>query len=158
MNHLEHGRECYARRASGDAYQTLQRADEETQLLDDLERLATAACLSGREAEFLRILERQYRVHEESGDHVPTGVCAGPRARVDLRLFVRLRSTAGDGRVQLEIQVLRLISSGRTNKEIAGTLCLSVRTIDRDVSNILDKLDVPSRAGAAVHAVRHNFL
>ena len=56
-----------------------------------------------------------------------------------------------------ELQVLRLISSGRTNKEIASELCLSERTIDRHVSNILSKLDVPTRAAAAVHAVHHKF-
>ena len=48
--------------------------------------------------------------------------------------------------------MLRLIASGRTNKEIADTLCLSERTIDRHVSNILSKLDVPSRAAATAYA------
>ena len=57
-----------------------------------------------------------------------------------------------------EIQVLRLISSGRTNRQIADELCLSERTIDRHVSNILSKLDVPTRAAAAVHAVHHKYL
>lgn len=57
-----------------------------------------------------------------------------------------------------ELQVLRLISTGRTNKEIASELCLSERTIDRHVSNILCKLDAPTRAAAAVHAVHHKFI
>jgi DNA-binding CsgD family transcriptional regulator len=57
-----------------------------------------------------------------------------------------------------ELEVLRLIANGRTNKEIAGTLCLSERTIDRHVSNILGKLDVPSRAAATAHAYRHKIL
>jgi ATP/maltotriose-dependent transcriptional regulator MalT len=71
MDHLEHGRACYARRAWGEAYDALQRADGAARLqADDLERLATAACLSGREADFLRLLERQYRGYDESGDHV----------------------------------------------------------------------------------------
>ena len=51
-----------------------------------------------------------------------------------------------------ELDVLRLVASGRTNKEIADTLCLSERTIDRHVSNILGKLDVPSRAAATAYA------
>jgi DNA-binding CsgD family transcriptional regulator/tetratricopeptide (TPR) repeat protein len=67
-------------------------------------------------------------------------------------------STAGNPLTARELQVLRLISSGRTNKEIADELCLSERTIDRHVSNILSKLDVPTRAAAAVHAVHHKFL
>jgi DNA-binding CsgD family transcriptional regulator len=77
MNHLERGRECYGRRAWGEAYLALQRADEATPLhADDLERLATSACLSGREAEFLRLLERQYRIHDDSGNPVRAARCA----------------------------------------------------------------------------------
>jgi DNA-binding CsgD family transcriptional regulator/tetratricopeptide (TPR) repeat protein len=57
-----------------------------------------------------------------------------------------------------ELQVLRLVSSGRTNKDIADELRLSERTIDRHVSNILRKLDVPSRAAAAVYAVHQKIL
>ena len=56
-----------------------------------------------------------------------------------------------------ELQVLRLISTGRTNKEIADELCLSERTIDRHVSNILTKLDVPSRAAATAYAYDHKL-
>jgi DNA-binding CsgD family transcriptional regulator len=77
MDHLEYGRECYGRRGWGEAYQALQRADEATPLeADDLDRLATAACLSGREAEFLRLVERQYRVYDDSGDQVRAARCA----------------------------------------------------------------------------------
>ena len=57
-----------------------------------------------------------------------------------------------------ELQVLRLISTGRTNKEIADELCLSERTIDRHVGNILNKLDVPSRTAATAYAYDHNLL
>src|SRR6185295_643331 len=69
MNHLEHGRECYGRRAWGDAYQALLCADRAAPLAaDDLDRLATSAYLTGRDLEFQRILERLYGVHVESGD------------------------------------------------------------------------------------------
>ena len=56
-----------------------------------------------------------------------------------------------------ERHVLRLVSNGRTNKQIAGELCLSERTIDRHVSNILGKLDVPSRAAATAYAYDHKL-
>jgi DNA-binding CsgD family transcriptional regulator len=56
-----------------------------------------------------------------------------------------------------EIEVLRLIVSGRTNAEIATQLCLSERTIHRHVSNILTKLDVRSRTSAATYAVKHGL-
>jgi ATP/maltotriose-dependent transcriptional regulator MalT len=57
-----------------------------------------------------------------------------------------------------ELQVLRLVAAGKTNKAIATELSLSERTIDRHVGNILTKLDVPSRAGAAAHAYRYKLL
>ncbi len=67
-NDLEHGRECYERRAWGDAYRALVRADQATALAaDDLDRLATAAYLTGRDLEFQRTLERLHRIHVESG-------------------------------------------------------------------------------------------
>jgi ATP/maltotriose-dependent transcriptional regulator MalT len=69
MDHLEHGRACYGRCAWGDAYHALRCADQATPLaVDDLDRLATAAYLTGHDLEFQHILERLYRVHLESGD------------------------------------------------------------------------------------------
>jgi ATP/maltotriose-dependent transcriptional regulator MalT len=58
-----------------------------------------------------------------------------------------------------ELEVLRLIAAGHTNKRIAGELSLSERTIDRHVSSILSKLAVPSRAAAAAaYAYTHGIL
>jgi DNA-binding NarL/FixJ family response regulator len=48
-----------------------------------------------------------------------------------------------------EFGVLELVASGRTNREIAAELFLSVRTVDRHVSRIFQKLGVSSRAAAA---------
>lgn len=57
-----------------------------------------------------------------------------------------------------ELQVLRLIVAGKTNKAIAAALFLSERTIDRHVSNIFSKLNVPSRAAATAYAYDHKLL
>jgi ATP/maltotriose-dependent transcriptional regulator MalT len=57
-----------------------------------------------------------------------------------------------------ERDVLRLIALGRTNKAIADALGLSERTIDRHVSNILGKLDVPSRTAATARAYDRKLL
>jgi DNA-binding CsgD family transcriptional regulator len=57
-----------------------------------------------------------------------------------------------------ELQILRLIASGKTNKAIAAELFVSERTIDRHVSNILCKLGVPSRAAATAYAYEHKLL
>jgi DNA-binding CsgD family transcriptional regulator len=57
-----------------------------------------------------------------------------------------------------ERDVLRLIARGHTNKAIAASLGLSERTIDRHVSNILGKLDVPSRTAATARAYDRKLL
>jgi DNA-binding NarL/FixJ family response regulator len=56
-----------------------------------------------------------------------------------------------------ELHVLRLIATGRTNKEIADELHLSERTIDRHDTNILTKLDVRSRTAATTYAYHHKL-
>ena len=57
-----------------------------------------------------------------------------------------------------EVEVLRLVASGKTNKAIAGDLFLSEKTVDRHVSNIFGKLNVPSRAAATAWAYQHHII
>ena len=47
-----------------------------------------------------------------------------------------------------------LVAEGLTNQQIAERLVVSEHTVHRHVTNILRKLDLPSRAAAAAHAVR----
>jgi DNA-binding NarL/FixJ family response regulator len=51
-----------------------------------------------------------------------------------------------------EAEVLRLIASGKTNREIAAALFLSEKTVARHISNIFTKLGVSSRSAATAHA------
>lgn len=67
-------------------------------------------------------------------------------------------STDTCGLTTREIQVLRLVAAGSRNKVIANELFLSVRTVDRHLSNIFTKLDVASRTEAAAFAHRHGLL
>ena len=53
-----------------------------------------------------------------------------------------------------EREVLGLLAEGLTNRQIAARLVVSEHTVHRHVTNILRKLDLPSRAAAAAHAVR----
>lgn len=57
-----------------------------------------------------------------------------------------------------ELEVLARLAEGETNKTIARHLEISERTVDRHVSNILDKLDVASRTEAASYALRHGLV
>ncbi|HUG14775.1 MAG TPA: LuxR C-terminal-related transcriptional regulator [Thermomicrobiales bacterium] len=68
---------------------------------------------------------------------------------------VTLPAATARGLTAREIEVLRLIASGHSNKAIALELSLSIRTVERHINNIYRKLDVESRTGAATWAVRH---
>lgn len=64
----------------------------------------------------------------------------------------------GLGLTKRELQVLRLLAAGKTNKVIAAELCVSRRTVDRHVCNLFGKLSVSSRAAATAYAYRHNLV
>jgi DNA-binding NarL/FixJ family response regulator len=57
-----------------------------------------------------------------------------------------------------EVQVLRLVAAGLTNRAIAAELFISERTVERHVSNIFVKLDVSSRTGATAYAYEHRLI
>lgn len=57
-----------------------------------------------------------------------------------------------------QIEILRLLASGLSNREIAEQLVLSGHTVKRHVANILARLGLPSRAAAAAHASRAGLL
>jgi NarL family two-component system response regulator LiaR len=79
-----------------------------------------------------------------------------PRAAARLMREVRTPEAAPHG-VSLsprEIEVLRLLAGGRTNKEMARQLAIGEKTIKTHVSRILSKLDVQSRTQAALYAGR----
>lgn len=57
-----------------------------------------------------------------------------------------------------ELEVLRLVASGKTNKAISSELFVSEKTIDRHVSNIFNKIDVNTRAAATAFAYQHQLL
>jgi ATP/maltotriose-dependent transcriptional regulator MalT len=83
---------------------------------------------------------------------------AGPDlARLD-SLGGRAVAAQGHGLTSRELQILRLIAAGKTNKVIASTLFVSERTVDRHVSNIFNKLNVSSRAAATACAYDHRLL
>ena len=78
-------------------------------------------------------------------------------ARVD-SLTRRAASVDAHGLTPRELQVLRLVAAGRTNKAIAAELVLGERTVDRHVSNIFTKLGVSSRAAATAYAYKQQLV
>jgi ATP/maltotriose-dependent transcriptional regulator MalT len=65
---------------------------------------------------------------------------------------------ASHGLSARELQVLRLVAAGKTNRVIASELFLSEKTVDRHVSNIFGKLGVASRAAATAFAYEHGLI
>jgi DNA-binding CsgD family transcriptional regulator len=56
-----------------------------------------------------------------------------------------------------EVEVLRLLATGKSNRAIAGDLVISEKTVARHVSNIFNKLDVSSRSAATAYAYEHGL-
>jgi ATP/maltotriose-dependent transcriptional regulator MalT len=67
-------------------------------------------------------------------------------------------SALPDGLTAREVEVLRLVATGRSNPQIAGTLFLSEKTVARHLSNIFAKTGVTSRTAAATWAHQHELL
>ena len=57
-----------------------------------------------------------------------------------------------------EVEVLRLVATGKTNRAIAHELCISEKTVARHLSNIFTKLDLPSRSAATAYAYEHKLV
>jgi ATP/maltotriose-dependent transcriptional regulator MalT len=69
-----------------------------------------------------------------------------------------LNPARAHGLTERELQVLRLLATGGTNKAVAQKLGLSEKTVDRHVSNIFGKLGVASRAAATAYAYEHGLI
>jgi ATP/maltotriose-dependent transcriptional regulator MalT len=63
-----------------------------------------------------------------------------------------------EGLTGREVEVLRLIATGATNRGIATRLAISEKTVARHVSNIFTKLDLSSRAAATAFAYQHKLV
>jgi HD-GYP domain-containing protein (c-di-GMP phosphodiesterase class II) len=57
-----------------------------------------------------------------------------------------------------EVEVIRLVAVGRTNKEIGALLGMSPRTAQKHIMHVYEKLGLESRAGLALYAVEHSLL
>jgi DNA-binding CsgD family transcriptional regulator len=78
-------------------------------------------------------------------------------ARVD-SLTSRAAPGGTHGLTARELQVLRLVAAGETNKAIAAELVLSDRTVEQHVRNICTKLGVSSRTAATAYAYEHQLV
>jgi len=73
-------------------------------------------------------------------------------------MLSKLKSQNGGPLTEREIEVLRLVASGMTNRGIAARLNISEKTVARHLSNIFTKLDLASRTAATAYAYDHGLL
>jgi ATP/maltotriose-dependent transcriptional regulator MalT len=80
-------------------------------------------------------------------------------ARIDAESLARQGGVARppDDLTARELQVLELVATGQSNRQIAATLVLSEKTVARHLSNIFTKIGVGSRTEAAAYAYRHSL-
>lgn len=71
------------------------------------------------------------------------------------KLLLRNSSPMATVLTEREVQVVRLIASGKTNRAIAVKLGISEKTVARHVSNIFNKLGISSRSAATAYAYQH---
>ena len=83
---------------------------------------------------------------------------AAPDAAHVTALITTAPSVARGPLTGREIEVLRLIAAGKTNRMIATELAISEKTVARHVSNIFTKLDLPSRSAATAYAYSHKLV
>jgi DNA-binding CsgD family transcriptional regulator len=90
--------------------------------------------------------------------HVFAQLGAAPDlARLDDSAHAAPRTRA-DALTSREVEVLRLVATGKTNRAVAATLGISEKTVARHVSNIFVKLDLSSRAAATAYAFQHELV
>ena len=73
-------------------------------------------------------------------------------------LIRRPRSGAAHGLTARELQIIRLVASGKSNREIASALVISEHTVARHLQNIFTKLRISSRTAATAFAFEHDLL
>ena len=61
------------------------------------------------------------------------------------------------GLTEREVELLALLATGKTNREIGAQLFISEKTVARHISNIFNKLGVSSRAAATAYALKHDL-
>ncbi len=92
----------------------------------------------------------------DSGERVLSDLVA--KRVVEIASGIRTADQASDGLTAREIEVLKLMSSGLANKQVAYRLKISEKTVRNHISHIYEKIRVVDRAQAALYAVRKGLI
>jgi ATP/maltotriose-dependent transcriptional regulator MalT len=153
--------------AEGDAATAAEQLSRAVDLHRDLEipyeraeialRAGVALAAAGERETAVERLAAAYRTARKLGARPLATEAAREMAALGESVVGRLGRRAaaevdGAGLSRRELEVVRLVGAGRTNREIAGELFLSPRTVDMHVRNLLRKLDARTRVDAARRA------
>lgn len=144
--------------ASGDASGALPYLHKAHQLwsrVDAPYEQARALVLSGRALMVVGDLESSRRDLEAARSSFRR---LGARPAADQVSSLLAPPTPPAGLTAREVEVLRLVASGRSNARIASDLVLSEKTVARHLSNIFNKLAVTSRTAATAYAYEHGLV
>lgn len=124
-------------------------SDDEADLLEAVKAGARGYLLKNLNAdEFMELLgglERgEAAMTRRTTSSLLQGLSGHPRAQAELTPELTAR----------ELELLRLVAAGLSNKAIAQTLSVSVNTVKYHMKNVLEKLGVQNRTEAVMHAVR----
>ena len=70
----------------------------------------------------------------------------------------KVTGTRGGSLSEREVEVLRYVGKGFAKKQIADMLGISVKTVDKHVTSVMEKLDIHDRVELALYAVREKFI
>ncbi len=151
------------RLAGGDAHQALPLLRDALTLWRDLEMPYEAArieVLLGRACHALGDIDGARMQWDTAARTFRRFGAAPALAEVEalLQALPAAKSSGTGGLTARELEVLRLIARGETNRAIARELGISDKTVARHVSNIFTKLDLSTRAAAAAYAFIHRLV
>jgi DNA-binding NarL/FixJ family response regulator len=142
-----------ARGEPGEALAALRRAAQGWRELDAPSETARARALIARACAALG---------DEDAARLERDAARAAFAELDARPELARLETAGErppaGLTGRELEVLRLVAAGRSNREIAAALTISEHTVARHLQNIFAKLGVSSRTAAGAFAFEHRLL
>src|SRR5581483_6326883 len=118
---------------------------------------ARARLLAGRACQALGDRDGATLEYDAAGRVFRELGAAPALAEVERLADRRRESAAPGGLTSRELEVLKLMAQGRTNRAIARALAISEKTVARHVSNIFTKLDLSSRAAATAYAFTHHL-
>ncbi len=134
-----------------EALVTLRRAAETWRALDAPYEIARTRVLVGNACRSLGDEESAVLEHEAARVAFERLGAAPDLARL-------ATPTTGHGLSPRELEVLRLVAAGKSNREIAAALVISEHTVARHVQNIFAKLGLSSRAAATAFAFEHDLV